>query len=81
LFLVFVIPAKFVELRLDPPIILCIGVDQGDEKDMLSPHIEKVSPHLLHCIPVLQDVSFFQNHRDAYLEQQKTEKIETERRG
>ncbi len=53
------VPAKFAELRLDPLIILCVGVDQGDEKDILSPHIQKVSTHLLNCILVLQMFPLF----------------------
>jgi hypothetical protein len=56
------VPAKFAELWLDPLIILCVGVDQGDEKDILSPHIQKVSPHLFNCILVLQMFPlFYQN--------------------
>jgi hypothetical protein len=54
------VPAKFAELRLDPLIILCVGVDQGDEKDILitqPSHSEGIAPpSQLHSCPA--DVSF-----------------------
>jgi hypothetical protein len=50
-------PAEFVELRLSPLKVLHVGVEQGDEEEVLSPHRQQVLPHLLHSLPVLYEMS------------------------
>jgi hypothetical protein len=53
------VPAKFFILRLNPLIVLSVGVDEGEQEEMLSPHSQQVAPHLFYCFPVLQGVFNF----------------------